>query len=116
MECIVKMELPKRIKINNRIYYLKAKEFPGSEYCQFSFGYFDDNDEIAECESGYLTDFKKQIDKFGKPKMKTTMIGKVIDVEIDGRIISGEVVKEDKDSVLIDMNGDLKRVFKTDLP
>lgn len=203
------MELPKRIKINNRIYYLKAEEFPGSEYYQFSSGYFDDNDEIAECESGYLiavssksmketfkelkkqfkdsrlslkedsdnsqclwrdlseeqkqqyynsqeeaykiilsreyiswgdafrdwknefarlvsgfwkrncgylTDFKKQIDKFGKPKMKTTMIGKVIDVEIDGRIISGEVVKEDKDSVLIDMDGDLKRVFKTDLP
>lgn len=48
--------------------------------------------------------------------MKTTMIGKVIDVEIDGCIISGEVVKEDKDSVLIDMDGDLKRIFKTDLP
>lgn len=48
--------------------------------------------------------------------MKTTMIGKVIDVEIDGRIISGEVVKEDKDSVLVDMDGNLKRVFKTDLP
>ena len=111
MECIVKMKL---IKINNQIYYLKAKEFPGSEYFQFSSGYFDDNDEIEKCE--YLTDLKKQTDKFGKSKMKTEMIGKVIDVEIDGRIISGEVVKEDKDSVLVDMDGNLKRVFKTDLP
>ena len=47
----------KLIKINNQIYYLKAKEFPGSEYFQFSSGYFDDNDEIEKCE--YLTDLKK---------------------------------------------------------
>lgn len=46
------MELIKRIKINNQIYYLK-----GSEYFQFSSGYFDDNDEIEKCE--YLTDPKK---------------------------------------------------------
>ena len=103
------------IKINNQIYYLKAEEFPGSyQYFQFSSGYFDDNDEILE---KYLTDPKKnKLINSENQKMKTTMIGKVIDVEIDGRIISGEVVKEDKDSVLVDMDGNLKRVFKTDLP
>ena len=44
------------------------------------------------------------------------MIGKIIDVEIDGRVISGEVIKEDQEAVYIDTDTGIKKVFRQDLP
>lgn len=44
------------------------------------------------------------------------MIGKIIDVEIDGIVYSGEVIKETHDSVFLDTDYGVKRVFKRDLP
>lgn len=44
------------------------------------------------------------------------MIGKIIDVEIDGRVISGEIIKEDQEAVYIDTDTGIKKVFRQDLP
>ena len=44
------------------------------------------------------------------------MIGKIIDVEIDGRVISGEVIKEDQEAAYIDTDTGIKKVFRQDLP
>ena len=39
------------------------------------------------------------------------MVGKIIDVEIDGRVISGEVIKEDQEAVYIDTDTGIKKVL-----
>ena len=44
------------------------------------------------------------------------MIGKIIDVEIDGRVISGEVIKEDSEAVYLDTDTGVKKIFHQDLP
>ena len=44
------------------------------------------------------------------------MIGKIIDVEINGRVISGEVIKEDSEAVYLDTDYGIRKIFRQDLP
>ena len=43
-------------------------------------------------------------------------LGEIIDVEIDGIYICGEVVKENENSICVDVNGTVKWISKNDLP
>jgi hypothetical protein len=44
------------------------------------------------------------------------MIEKIIDVEIDGHVITGEIIKEDSEAVYLDTDTGIKKIFRQDLP